>query len=308
MKLKMAAIKYLLKLVFIFNKGHGYAAFTTSSPTMDRINKTQKSNRLRSIVIRCTIICALAILVSTPIFSLSAEPNTSRIADRILSALQAANAVRGENSREAQRWKEERQRLQVLEATLRQRIEQQRLQQKKLEAQIDTLRKQNKEIEPQRLLISKLKDLAMSNANKIHTTLDQKAQTLVPGVIQKRNDEEQEALNQIQSALNRLEATENNMKNVAIELATGRYEGKPLAVELLRMGGALAWWRSFDGKRAGHAVVKNGLLELSATENDSERRAINQACNIAKGRAAPEIVLLPILPPLNQSEATEVQQ
>ena len=272
---------------------------------MDRIKKTSKSNRLRSIVIQCTIVSALAIFVSIPVLPLSAEPNSSRIADRILSALQAANAVRGENSREAQRWKEERQRLQVLEATLRQRIEQQRLQQKKLTAEINNLRKQNKEIEPQRLLISRLKKLATSNANKIHTALDQKAQNLVPGIIEKRSDEEQEALNQIQSALNRLEATENNMKNVAVELATGRYEGKPLAVELLRMGGALAWWRSFDGKRAGHATVKNGILKLSATKDDSERRAINQACNIAKGRTAPELVLLPILPSLHQTGVEE---
>ena len=275
---------------------------------MDRTRTVGPSARGKSSNIRYALGYFVVFCAVSPIVSVSAQPSSNRIADKILTALQAANAVRGENARETQRWKEERQRLQVLEATLRQRIEQQQLQQKKLKAEIETLREQNKEIEPQRILISKLKKLATSNADKINDALDQKAKVLAPGVIQKRDDEEQEPLNQLQGALNRIEASENNMKNVAVELATGVFQGKPLAVELLRLGGALAWWRSFDGMRAGHAMVEGGILKLSATNDSSERRAINQACNIAKGRAAPELVLLPVLSKAQQKRMSGGQK
>ena len=249
-----------------------------------------------------------AVFILMPMSSALAQPEGNRVADKILTALQAANAVRGENAREAQRWKEERQRLQVLEATLRQRIEQQKLQQKKLKAEIANLREQNKELEPQRLLISQLKKLATTKANLIHEVLEQKSKNHAPGVIQKKTDKEREALNQIQSALNRLEATENNMKNVTVELATGVFQGKPLAVELLRLGGALAWWRSFDGKKAGHATVQNGVLKLIPSDVAADRRAINLACNIAKGRAAPELVLLPIRSQSRTNQSPEKAQ
>ena len=225
-----------------------------------------------------------------------AQTPAEQIADRVLTALKGASEARSDNAREAQNWKEERQRLNVLQQTINQRIGQQRLQAKELRRGIADLKAQNEALEPQRLTIKNLELLAESQASVIDQSLDALALTLPPGIVPKYRAVNVEAIEKLQNALNRLETTENNLQNVAVELSTGQRNGKTLAVEILRVGGAATWWRSLDGETAGHVQIKQGKLLLEPVENADDRKAILKACDIAKGRAAPQIVALPLAP------------
>ena len=237
----------------------------------------------------CFGLCGVIFLVG----AVFAQTPAEQIADRVLTALKAASEARSENTREAQTWKEERERLNVLQQTIQQRIDQQRVQSKSLRSEISKLKAQNEALEPQRLTIKNLEALADTQASVINQSLDALALNMPPGVVPKYRALNVEAIEKLQDALNRLEATENNLQNVAVELSTGERNGKALAVEVLRVGGAATWWRALDGQTAGHAYIKEGKLILELVTDSDDRQAILKACDIAKGRAAPQIVSLP---------------
>jgi hypothetical protein len=94
------------------------------------------------------------------------------------------------------------------------------------------------------------------------------------------------------AAVRAIDASERAAAQVAVEVVTGSLEGKPLAVRLLRAGGAAAWWASLDGVRAGTAAPGPDGVRLVAAPPD-EAAAIRRAVEIAEGRHAPAIVVLP---------------
>ena len=65
-------------------------------------------------------------------------------------------------------------------------------------------------------------------------------------------------------------------------------------MELLRVGGAAAWWRALDGEQAGTATIEDGEVILVAVTDPAVASAIIKGVDIAKGRVAPALVELPV--------------
>jgi hypothetical protein len=287
------ATNLIMRIVFIIKKNLVIGTFFLNKAGIEQLNGRKPNPFAVGLGGLSTL---LALCVGLSISDANAQPSTTKIADRILATLRAASESRSKNAQEAHTWKEERQRLNVLHQTVTQRIVQQEARAKKMRAEVVKLDKQNQALEPQRANITRLEILASNQARLIAEKLHALSLTLPPGVVPEARPQQSDPLDQLQAAMNRLEATENNLSNVAVELSTGILATKSIAVEVLRVGGAAAWWRSLDGKQAGQAEIKNGQVLLSLATSRSDRKAILMACDIAKGRAAPSIIALPFRP------------
>ena len=126
-------------MVFIFNKNlTGRTFFGLRRITLVKSKQTpfhEKPIAFKSG--RVIVICAVLFAFASG-GRVQAQP-ASGIADRILNALKGASEARTENAREAQTWKEERQRLTVLHGTIRQGITQHEARAKTLRAEITEL-------------------------------------------------------------------------------------------------------------------------------------------------------------------------
>ncbi|HJL14178.1 MAG TPA: hypothetical protein RMH99_00910, partial [Sandaracinaceae bacterium LLY-WYZ-13_1] len=99
-----------------------------------------------------------------------------------------------------------------------------------------------------------------------------------------------------EAALDRLEQAERRLDQIEVMVVESRLEGEPAAVEVLRFGGASAWWRAFDGERFGVVRVVDGEVRLEPKTGAGLAERVELAFDIAKGRAAPELVVLPLAP------------
>jgi hypothetical protein len=142
-----------------------------------------------------------------------------------------------------------------------------------------------------------LRALMLDVAERIHATCDALAAVAPPGVVPARpavRSQDPELV--LGEALDRLESAEQRAGQTEVVVADGTWtDGTPRTVEVLRLGAAAAWWLSMDGTTAGVARMDGGQLKL-------EPRAeilvpIQTAVAIAKGRAAPDLVQLPVEAP-----------
>lgn len=223
-----------------------------------------------------------------------AKPAGDAVAERILEALRAANAARAKNAEEAQGWRIEQERLRLVQDTVNQQIARFEAEQTNLRQQTARLQAERDALEPQRDRREALASLAASEGERLEQALDDIAAAVPPGTIPPRGTSALTSADKLQAALRRLQQAEKNASTVTVELATGKIGDAERSVELLRIGGVVAWWRALDGLQGGTAVTTAGALELQPSASPEQISAIGQAIDVAKGRQAPALVALSI--------------
>lgn len=221
-----------------------------------------------------------------------AKPASDAVAARIMSALRAANEARSTNAEEGQAWRTEQDRLRLVHETIEQQIAQYAAEATESNKQIAALKAKREALDPKRQRHGQLSAIVKAQAEFVETALDTLASRAMLDTIAPRSPAAREHL--LDNALRRLEVSEKNAANTAVTLATGKLAGEARSVELLRVGGVVAWWRSLDGTEAGTAIVDDGALVLKPATSIDDVQAILHACDIAKGRRAPAVVLLPV--------------
>lgn len=232
---------------------------------------------------------ALLLVLLTACGLLAAEPASP--AGRLLEEIRAANTARAAAEGERAAWNAERERLEAIRSGVV--AEAQRLAaeaeaaEKKAAALEADLRRlgSGSDLETVRALLTDL-------ARDIRVRLAELARDLPPGAVAVPSEG-----GDFDAAARALDATERAASSVAVEVVTGRLAGTEIAVRLLRISGAAAWWAALDGgrgdgqgARAGTASMVNGVLTLEPVADPAPiLRAIAQA----EGRAPPSIALLP---------------
>ena len=237
------------------------------------------------------VLAVAATFVPSP--SVGADP------DSVLESLRAADAARKSDTAEAQAWAEEEARLRLLITTIRERTT------------AAERRRSNSQKKLQKLVAETPEPPAVSLqtgtvriARDIDRALDALARRVPPGLIPRRGTQRASPREALDQALHRLERAERGLGTVAVSIASGRLKGEPKSVEVLRLGGVAAWWRSLDGESGGEAQTIDGELKLHPMTDVATLEAIARASAIAKGRAAPQIVRLPVSYARTSTEAT----
>lgn len=214
--------------------------------------------------------------------------STGSQALRVLSELQAANAARLETGRRRQAIDQARMELAAEAARLE-------LEAARLEAETLELRGQTRELEgqlgPLEARSRALAELERQVAERIFRALEDLSRTVPPGVVPAAPEDPSD----LQAALDRLERTERQLRSVSVEVVEGRLNGEPTGVELLRFGGAAAWWASLDGEEAGWARMTEMGLVLEKGPQDLVSR-VSAALQMAKGRSTALPIALPLPP------------
>jgi hypothetical protein len=89
-----------------------------------------------------------------------------------------------------------------------------------------------------------------------------------------------------------LESAERAAGTVSVEIISGVRAGSALAVRVLRIAGAAAWWVALDGSAAGTVVLRDGVVVLEDAAPEDALR-IGAALAQAEGRQPPSLLLLP---------------
>ena len=243
--------------------------------------------------VRCPALILAATVALCPAFGFSAEPES------VLETLRAADTARQTNATEAQAWAEEKARLELLLTTLRERTAAARRARTKAQQALRALTAKST-----RPPVVSLETATIRTGRQIDDALDALAKQVPPGLIPARSAERANPREALDRALHRLERAERALRTVVVSVAPGRLDGEPKSVEVVRLGGVAAWWRSLDGASGGEAQMIDGELRLYRVDDDAVLEAIAKASAIAKGRAAPEIVLLPIQYARTSTEST----
>jgi hypothetical protein len=277
----------LLKTIFIFI----LVAFCTENDFQYQVSSGGKLIEHVTGLIRtgagAVSLCLGICMASTGL----AKPTSEAVADRVMKALRAANTARSDNAREDTTWRTEAERLRVVEATVRQQIADLKRRSDAHQDATKLTKKQLANLTPDQEKKAAHEALALTQAERIHEGLDRLASEVPPGVIPARPKRSTAPLT---DALRRMESARKTARRIAVELTSGKLDGEDRAVELLRAGGAVAWWRALDGKQAGTATVENGQLILVAVTDSAVTEAIIKGVDIAKGRKAPALVELPV--------------
>ena len=212
-----------------------------------------------------------------------------------LQALRQADRLRAEEASEAQAWKEERARLELLLAAVTDRI---RAAEAKEQAQADQIlqllaaQTSARPIDDRRRTLGQVANQATS---RIHTALDRVARHAPPGVVPAADTTAGEnAAGRLDAAVHRLERTEQAASRIHVTLATGQLGAEKISVELLRVGAAAAWYCALDDSGGGTAAQIDGELILRRVDEPRVAAEIQEACDIAKGVSAPRVVVLPL--------------
>lgn len=213
-------------------------------------------------------------------------------AERVLETLRATDELRQTEAQEAARWEEESARLQLLLRAHEEATEAAEAERHRTQEMLQRLRREAPPA-PEAVLAS-LESAADRAASAIETGLDELGQSAPPGLVPSpdRNGDGT-AGDRLDRALHRLERTERSAGSIEVLVIQGELEGEARAVELLRFGGVTAWWRSLDGTEGGEAETVDGKVTLHARTEPGILEAIARAAAIAKGRRAPELLLLP---------------
>ncbi len=99
------------------------------------------------------------------------------------------------------------------------------------------------------------------------------------------------------AVMHALEGAEQAAGTVAVDVVPGHLGSDEVAVKVLRIAGACAWWVALDGDQAGTVALDgHGGLDLTPVTDDGERMAIRQALAMVEGRRPPDLAVLPVVP------------
>lgn len=205
----------------------------------------------------------------------------------VLEALRSANQARSELARESAAWATERQRLQALIAATN--AETVRLERAATlsETARDSAQARLAALGSASVLEAVRAELAGAGS-RAKQALEALAARLPPGVMPRWADDES-----FEAAVRVLEAAEQAAGRIAIEVVTGELGTQRLAVKVLRVAGAAAWWMTLDGSQAGIVTITDGAVILTLVD-ESGRAAISAALGQIEGRQTPSVVLLPV--------------
>ena len=210
--------------------------------------------------------------------------------EAILEELRATDRARQTDATEAQAWAEEKARLELLIAAAKEETTTARQRRKDAKTALKTLTAAGPAPSEDRTL----EVGAARVAEAIERRLDAFGRAMPPGVIPQRGPRRADAREALDRALHRLERAERNAQTISVTIAPGEGDGGMRSVEVVRFGGVAAWWRSLDGQQGGQARMVDGTLRLYPIDRPEDLDAIALASAIAKGRRAPEVVLLPV--------------
>jgi hypothetical protein len=235
-------------------------------------------------MIRISFLCLVASLV----VAADADPSTSTA---MLADITAANEARAAVGREAQAWNLERERMEALLAAITDERDRLLTDATSLSAATKKLAEEQAQLGDEGEL-ENIRTQLNTAAAFVHAELQRLAKLVPPGTIQVPDLSGDHAFDE---AMRALDVSERAAAMVAVEIVTGLCDGKELAVKMLRVSGAAAWWESLDATRAGTATISNGTLHL--VEGDTAlREAIHRAVLIVEGRAPAEAIELPLSP------------
>ena len=99
------------------------------------------------------------------------------------------------------------------------------------------------------------------------------------------------------AVMHALESAEQAAGTVSVDVVPGHLGSDEVAVKVLRIAGACAWWVALAGDQAGTVALDgHGGLDLTPVADDSERMAIRQALAMVEGRRPPDLAVLPVVP------------
>ncbi|MFW5752489.1 MAG: DUF3450 family protein [Planctomycetota bacterium] len=229
----------------------------------------------------------------------AAEQEAVPVAEAVLRDLRAADVARAEQARERAAWQRERERMEALIATLEQEagaLEQRAGSDRAAVAQLERATADSEELRARR---ERLEAELAALAAETRAILDARADSMLPGVIPAPETDaadvpDDAAVHAFAAAVRRLDRALAASAEVAVGIEDGTLaDGSQRAVEVLRCGAVMAWWRALDGDAAGVVRMDDGRVLLEPRDDPAEARAIATAIEIAAGRAAPELVLLP---------------
>jgi hypothetical protein len=211
------------------------------------------------------------------------------LAQQALESIRAANAARTAASSDKEAWRTERDRLEALLEVMNN--EAQRLGQENAEAEKARL---TADTEVKRLdadvSLAHAQHTLADTATLVHARLAQLAATLPPGAVVVPPAPGTD----LDEGIHALTMSERAAATLSIEVVPGQIEGHDVAVKLLRVSGAAAWWLAMDERHAGMAAMVNGHLTLTETSDGKAIEAIRRAITITEGRQSGGIVLLPL--------------
>lgn len=216
------------------------------------------------------------------------------VAEKALLALRAANDTRSALERERGEWQAERERLELLLATLKREADRFNAAAEKTAAETAKLRHESAGMVSSAEELRKLEEAAGATAGRLEEELDRRAGTYFPGVVPLGGAAAESVSGRLDAALKRLADTESACRKWSVEIVSGLLGGSELAVNLLRAGNACAWWQALDGSRAGTALMREGKLELRENRQPEQALRIAAAFAMYAGRLAPAWLVLPL--------------
>lgn len=247
---------------------------------------------MRLVVLSLLAVCSLA----------AAEPAVAASpAGRLLEEIRAANAARAAAEGERAAWSAERERLEAIRAGVVAEAQ-------RLAAEADAAEKKAATLEADLRRIGSGSDLDAVRAlltdlaRDVRVRLAALALDLPPGAVTVPPEGAD-----FDAAVRALDATERAASSVAVEVVSGHLGSTEIAVRLLRISGAAAWWASLEGgpqARAGTAAMVGGKLTLEPVDDP---RPVLRAIAQAEGRATPSLSLLPAPPSLTAAPSVKAQ-
>jgi hypothetical protein len=223
-----------------------------------------------------------------------AEPPAPAGAPQVLlEDVRSTNEARGALARERAEWTAERERLQAISAATGVETQRQEREASEATAAADKARTEADAIGTASDLDALRAQLAAAAAPQ-RDRLEALARTLPPGVLTVPSAAGEENL--FDAIARSLDGAEHAASAVSVEVVPGTIDGGDVAVKILRVAGACAWWVDLEDQRAGTAVMTPRGLSLTAAANEDERVAIVTALAVVEGRHLPVLVTLPFAP------------
>ncbi len=215
--------------------------------------------------------------------------------EQVAVELRAANAARTQLLKEQQAWGLEREKLQLLESTVRGEAERfEAIAAKAGHAEAE-LRKQAAQREAMRRRLKLVEAMVDALCERLEKALAKLAGGSLPGLVPPdRAAGITDPARRLAAGAQRIDDAERRAKSSSVEIVQGALEGRSATVKLLRVGGVAGWWITLDGRRAGTASVTGGKLILLPAAAPGDIEAVKKAFAIVEGRGTPDWVLLPV--------------
>jgi len=245
------------------------------------------------------VLAALCLLLSATAVAAPADPNQSAnnrpVSEQVMAQLRAAGEARAQRLKETQQWALEKQKLELLKATVDREARRHRAATTAAKQTEAKLRRRLDQHQTRQQKLKTVEGVVDAICERLEKALDNLAAKSLPGLV----PPDQAASitdpgRRLAAGVDRLRQVGRRTKQAAVEVVGASLDGQIVAVKMLRAGGVAAWWLSLDGKKAGTAVVRDGQTILSAAANLQDTQAIRNAFAIAEGRGTPNWALLPV--------------